>query len=71
MLRGLVLTTELQTPPPPCPKLAGLCSHSAHLWATSVFVPCSEALGTPKHQGLCSQSAHLWATSDLSPTLKP
>ena len=26
----------------------GLCSHLAHLWATSDFVLCFEALGTPR-----------------------
>ena len=29
------------------PKQQGLCSQSIHLWATSNFVPCSKALGTP------------------------
>ena len=29
------------------PKQQGLCSQSTHLWATSNFVPCSKALGTP------------------------
>ena len=29
------------------PKRQGLCSHLAHLWATSDFVPRSEALGIP------------------------
>ena len=28
-------------------KRQGLCSHPAHLWATSDFVPRSEVLGTP------------------------
>ena len=30
------------------PKRQGLCSHPAHLWATSHYVPRSGALGTPE-----------------------
>ena len=40
--------------------MQGLCSQSAHLWATADFVPCSKALGTRQTAGLCSQIAHLW-----------
>ena len=45
----------------------GLCSHLAHLWATSDCALFSKAVGTPKGQGLCSHLAHLWATSDYAP----
>ena len=34
------------------PKQQGRCSQSAHLWATSDFVPHSEALETPSMAGL-------------------
>ena len=44
-----------------------LCSHPAHLWATSDSAPRSEAAGPPKRQGLCSLPAHLWATFDSIP----
>ena len=47
-----------------------MCSHRAHLWATSDFGPCSEALAIPKRQGLCSQRAHLWATFDCVASYK-
>ena len=30
----------------------GLCSHLAHLWATSDFVPRSEAEGIPQAAGV-------------------
>ena len=30
----------------------GLCSHLAHLWATSDFVPCCEAVGIPQAAGV-------------------
>ena len=30
------------------PRRQGLCSHLAHLWATSDFAPCSEAVGPPR-----------------------
>ena len=30
------------------PRRQGLCSHLAHLGATSDSVPCSEAVGTPE-----------------------
>ena len=46
------------------PRRQGLCSHLAHLWATSDSAPRSEAVGPPKLQGLCSHGAHLWTTSD-------
>ena len=29
------------------PRRQGLCSHLAHLWATSDFAPRYEAVGTP------------------------
>ena len=47
----------------------GLCSHLAHLWATSDAAPRSEVVGTLRRQGLCSHLAHLWATLIL-PLLK-
>ena len=34
------------------PRRQGLCSHLAHLCATSDFVPHSEALGTPQAAGV-------------------
>ena len=34
------------------PRWQGLCSHPAHLWATSDFIPRSEALGFPQAAGL-------------------
>ena len=49
------------------PRQQGLCSHLAHLWATSDFAPRFEAVGTPRRQGICSHVAHLWATSDFAP----
>ena len=45
----------------------GLCSHPAHLWATSDFAPRSEALGAARRHKLCSHPAHLWATSNFVP----
>ena len=44
----------------------GLCSHPAHLRATSNSSLCSEAVGPPRARGqaLCSHPAHLCATSD-------
>ena len=36
----------------------GLCSHLAHLSATSGSAPRSEAVGTPQAVGLCSHLAH-------------
>ena len=41
----LILPPTLKRWGPPRPQ--GLCSHVAHLWATSDFAPCSEAVGTP------------------------
>ena len=52
------------------PRRRGLCSHHAHLWATSDFVPPLKRWRPPRQHGLCSHLAHLWATSDLSPDLK-
>ena len=46
------------------PRLQGLCSHLAHLGATSDSAPRS---GSPRRQGLCSHLAHLGATSDSAP----
>ena len=40
------------------PRQQRLCSHLAHVWATSDCAPLSEAVGTPK-AGLCSHLAHL------------
>ena len=34
------------------PRRQGLCSHVAHKWATSDFVPRSEAEGIPKTAGV-------------------
>ena len=34
------------------PSCKGLCSHVAHLWATSNFVSHFEALGTPQTAGV-------------------
>ena len=48
------------------PKRQGLCSHLAHLWATSDSLPPAlKRWGPPGRQGLCSHLAHLWATSDF------
>ena len=49
------------------PRRQGLCSHLAHLWATSDSAPRSEAEEVPQRQGLCSHLAHLRATSDSAP----
>ena len=46
------------------PRRQGLCSHVAHLGATSDSAPRS---GSPRRQGLCSHLAHLWATFDSAP----
>ena len=35
-----------QFPLPHAPRRQGLCSHLAHLWATSDFAPFSESVGT-------------------------
>ena len=43
-----------------------LCSHLAHLWATSDSAPALKWWGPPMRQGLCSHLAHLWATSDCA-----
>ena len=48
-------------------KRQGLCSHLAHLWATSNSTPAVKRWGPPKRQGLFSHLAHLWATSDSAP----
>ena len=66
--------------PPPALKWWGpptqqdLCSHVAHLWATSDSALRSKAVGTPRRlwgpprrQGLCSHIVHLWATSESAP----
>ena len=44
----------------------GLCSHVAHLWATSDSAPRSEAVPPPPSgKGyVASHLAHLWATYD-------
>ena len=34
------------------PRRQGLCSHLAHLWATSDFAPRSGAVGTPQAVGV-------------------
>ena len=34
------------------PRRQGLCSHLAHLWATSDSAPRSEAVGTPQAAGV-------------------
>ena len=34
------------------PRRQGLCSHLAHLWATSDSAPRSEAVGTPEAAGV-------------------
>ena len=34
------------------PRQQALCSHLAHLWATSDYAPRSEAVGTPQNAGL-------------------
>ena len=34
------------------PGRQGLCSHLAHLWATSDSAPCSEEVGTPQAAGV-------------------
>ena len=34
------------------PRWQGLCSHLAHLWATSVSAPRSKAVGTPQAAGV-------------------
>ena len=50
------------------PKQKGLCSQSTHLRATSDFVPCFEALGTPQMAGLSSEPPPpplLWAMADF------
>ena len=64
-------------PPPPTlkcwehPKRHGLCSQSAHLWATTDFVPCSEALGTPLDgMGYVANLPTCGPLLILSPTLK-
>ena len=49
----------------------GLCSHLAHLWATSDSTPRSEAVGIPQVAGLHSHLAHLWATSDFASRSEP
>ena len=49
------------------PRRLGLCSHLAHLWATSDSAARSEAVGTPRRQGLCSHLAHVWPTSHSAP----
>ena len=59
--RGYVATLPTCGPPlilPPTlkrwgpPSRQGLNSHLAHLWATSVFVPHSAAVGTPQAAGV-------------------
>ena len=47
-----------------------LCSHLAHLWATSDCAPRSEVVRTPTRQRLCSHLDHLWATSDAAPPVR-
>ena len=42
------------------PKRQGLCSHRAHLWATSDFVPRSEAVGTPQAVVSGSPELSIW-----------
>ena len=44
-----------------------LCSHLAHLWATSHFAPRYEGMASPREQGLCRQLTHLLATPDSPP----
>ena len=39
------------------PKGQGLCSHLAHLWATSDSAPRSEAVGTPQTAGVMYECA--------------
>ena len=34
------------------PRWQGLCSHVAHLWATSDFAPRSEVVGSPQATGV-------------------
>ena len=36
------------------PRRQGLCSHPAHLWATSDSAPAVKQWGPPRRQGLCS-----------------
>ena len=54
------------------PRRQGLCSHPAHLWATSDFVPRSETLGTPQAVRVMWPPGPLWAwaTSDFVPCSK-
>ena len=49
------------------PRWQGLCSHLAHLWATSDSAPAVKRWGPPRRQGLCGHLAHLWVTSDSTP----
>ena len=50
------------------PTWQGLCSHQAHLWATSDFLsPAVKRWGPPTQSGLCSHPAHLWAIADFVP----
>ena len=49
------------------PRRQRLCSHLAHLCATSDCGPALKRWGPPRWQGLCSHLAHLWATSDSAP----
>ena len=49
-IRGLLLLSPAVKRLGP-PRRQGLCSHPAHLWAYSDFVPRSEALGSPRRQG--------------------
>ena len=46
----LILSPALKCWGPP--GWQGLCSHLAHLWATSDFVPCFEVVGTPQAAGV-------------------
>ena len=48
--------------------MVGLCSHPAHIWALSDFVPLYESVWKPpRRQRLCSHWAHLWAINAFVP----
>ena len=47
----LILSPALKRWGPP-PRRQGLCSHPAHWWAISDFVPRFEAVGTPEAVGV-------------------
>ena len=74
--RGYVATLPTCGPlllPPPAlkrwgpPRRQGLCSHLAHLWATSDSAPALKRWGPPRRQGFISHLAHLWAILEFAP----